>query len=85
MMYKVVNNLVHRPLPNSVQQVSRMPNLAAQIILEKSSLKETKKKCKVESLEVFFIHCSSNLISPLCLIISFLPTLTCDLSFSGIC
>ena len=84
MMYKVVDNLVHRPLPNSVQQVSRMPNLAAQI-LEKSSLKETKKKCKVESLEVFFIHCSSNLTSPLYLIISFPPTLTCDRSFSGIC
>ena len=51
MMYKVVNNLVDRPLPNSVQQVTGMPNLAAQI-LEKSSLKETKKKCKVESSTV---------------------------------
>ena len=39
----VINNLVHRPLPNSVQQVSRMANLAAQI-LEQISFKETKKK-----------------------------------------
>ena len=32
MMYNIVNNLVHRPPPNSIQQVSCMPNLAAQIL-----------------------------------------------------
>ena len=43
-------------------QISCTLNLAAQI-LEKKFFERNHKKSKVKSLEVFFIHCSSNIKS----------------------
>ena len=55
-----------KPADKPHPQINCTLNLAAQI-LEKKFFERNQKKSKVKSWEIFFIHCSSNINSPLTL------------------